>query len=99
MDFKFVQDFNLDISGRTQTLQLTLDIFNFSNFLNKDWGVRRYITNDALQLISWTGFEDDGTTPKFNYTGSSDVEDVYNISDVGIYGSRWTGQIGIRYLF
>lgn len=99
IDFKFVQDFNFDVAGKAQTFQLTFDIFNLTNLLNPEWGIRRYITNDALQLITWTGFEDDGTTPKFNYTGPSDVEDVYNVSDVGIYGSRWTGQIGIRYIF
>lgn len=99
IDFKFVQDFNFKVVGKTQTFQLTFDIFNFTNLLNPEWGIRRYITNDALQLIKFTGFENDGTTPKFNYTGSGDVEDVYNVSDVGIYGSRWTSQIGVRYLF
>jgi len=99
IDFKFVQDFNFNVAGKTQTFQLTFDIFNFTNLLNPEWGIRRFITNDALQLITWTGFEEDGKTPKFNYTGKSDVEEIYNVSDVGIYGSRWTGQIGIRYIF
>lgn len=99
IDFKFVQDFNFNVAGKAQTFQLTVDIFNFTNLLNPEWGIRRFISNDALQLVTWTGFEDDGTTPKFNYTGPSDVEEVYNVSDVGIYGSRWTGQIGVRYIF
>ncbi|MBU1010144.1 MAG: carboxypeptidase regulatory-like domain-containing protein [Bacteroidetes bacterium] len=99
VDLKIVQDFYMKFSGKTHTLQLTLDIFNFTNMLNAEWGTRRYITNDAYQLITWTGFEADGTTPKFNYNGPDNVEGIYNVSDVGIYGSRWTGQIGIRYIF
>jgi hypothetical protein len=66
--------------------------------LNSEWGIRRYITNDALQLITYVGTDTDGKAT-FNYTGPADVEEVYNVSDVGIYGSRWTGQVGIRYIF
>jgi len=100
MDFKFIQDFYLNTgNGQRHTLQLTFDIFNFSNLLNKDWGARRFITNDAFQLVEFEGFEDDGTTPKFTYSGSDNVEDIYNINDSGVSSSRWQGQIGVRYIF
>ncbi len=100
LDFKFVQDFYLNTgNGQRHALQLTFDIFNFTNLLNKDWGARRFITNDAFQLIAFEGFEDDGTTPKFTYSGSGDVEDIYDINDSGVSSSRWQGQIGVRYLF
>nr|NQU93764.1 hypothetical protein [Bacteroidota bacterium] len=99
IDFKFVQDFYLNAGGTKHTLQFTFDIFNFTNLLNKDWGARRYITNDAYQLITFKGYEEDGTTPKYNYTGPTDVKDIYNINDSGVNSSRWQGQIGIRYIF
>jgi hypothetical protein len=99
IDFKFAQDFYLTASGKKHLLQLTFDIFNFTNLLNKEWGARQYITNDAFQLVTFTGFEADGTTPKFNYTGKTSVDDIYNISDSGVNSSRWQGQIGIRYTF
>ncbi|MCF8366129.1 MAG: TonB-dependent receptor [Bacteroidales bacterium] len=99
IDFKFIQDFYMNVNGKKHTLQFTFDIFNFTNLLNSEWGARRYITNDAFQLIKFAGFEEDGTTPTFNYTGSSDVEDIFNISDSGINSSRWQGQIGLRYIF
>jgi hypothetical protein len=98
IDLKLVQDFFINASGKRHNLQLTLDIFNFTNLLNSEWGIRRYITNDALQLITYVGTDTDGKAT-FNYTGPADVEEVYNVSDVGIYGSRWTGQVGIRYIF
>lgn len=98
IDLKLIQDFYINAIGKRHTLQLTLDIFNFTNLLNPAWGIRRYISNDALQLITYDGVNDDGQAT-FTYNGDSDVESVYNVSDVGIYGSRWTGQIGIRYIF
>ncbi len=99
VDLKITQDFYLNVGGKRHTLQATFDVFNFTNMLNKDWGVRRYITNDAYQIIDFVGFEEDGTTPQFNYTGPADVEDVYSVSDSGIYSSRWIAQFGIRYIF
>jgi hypothetical protein len=98
IDFKLIQDFFINAAGKRHNLQLTLDIFNFTNLLNPEWGIRRYITNDALQLIDFEGVDGNGDAA-FTYSGPSDVEGVYNVSDVGIYGSRWTGQIGIRYIF
>lgn len=98
IDLKLVQDFYIKASGKRHTLQLTLDIFNFTNMLNSEWGIRRYITSDAFQLIEYKGIDANGNA-KFVYNGADDVESAYNISDVGIYGSRWTGQIGIRYIF
>ena len=100
IDFKFVQDFYLNTgNGNRHTLQFTFDIFNFTNLLNKDWGARRYVSNNAYKLIKFEGFEEDGTTPEFTYSGSDDVKDIYNILDSGVSSSRWQGQIGIRYIF
>jgi hypothetical protein len=99
IDFKFAQDFYLNAGGKKHTLQLTFDIFNFTNMLNKEWGARRYITNDAYTLITFTKFDTDGTTPLFNYTGKTSVDDIYNYGDSGVISSRWQGQIGIRYSF
>ena len=99
VDLKLVQDIVLNVSGKHHTIQVTFDIFNFTNMLNKNWGTRRFITNDAFQLIKFEGYQDDGTTPEFTYHGTGNVEDIYNISDSGVQSSRWQGQIGIRYIF
>jgi len=99
IDFKFAQDFYMDFNGRKHTFQFTFDIFNFTNLINSDWGARRYIGNDAYTLINFEGFQEDGTTPEFTYTGDTQVKDIYNISDSGVSSSRWQGQIGLRYIF
>jgi hypothetical protein len=99
IDLKLAQDIVLNVSGKHHTIQVTFDIFNFTNLLNKDWGTRRYITNDAFQLVNFEGFDEDGTTPRFTYQGTGNVEDIYNIDDSGVQSSRWQGQLGIRYIF
>ncbi|MCK5839755.1 MAG: TonB-dependent receptor, partial [Bacteroidales bacterium] len=50
-DFKLIQDFYITAGKNKHTLQVTFDIFNVANMLNKEWGARRYVTNTAYKLI------------------------------------------------
>ena len=99
VDLKFAQDFNFNVGGSKNTIQLTADIFNFTNLLNRDWG-RRFFTSafDTASLVNFEGFEDDGTTPTFSF--NTNIEGALNnIDDSGFQSSRWQAQIGIRYIF
>lgn len=96
LDLRFIQDFYLNVGSSRHTLQLTLDIFNFMNLLNKEWGADRYVNYDTYELINIKGMEADGTTPEFTYTGGTNTDAVYNVTDLT---SRWRMQIGIRYIF
>jgi len=62
IDLRFRQElfgaFFEDVSSRAQKLELTVDIFNFTNFLNKDWG-RRYAGVGALSVTQFQGFDGD----------------------------------------
>ncbi len=100
IDLKLVQDFTLNAGGKEHTLQLTLDVFNFTNMLNSNWG-RRYFVGGfgAYQLIDFEGFQADGTTPEFTFPEVSDDFPKDNIDDSGIQSSRWQMQVGVRYLF
>lgn len=96
LDLRLMQDFYINAGKTRHTLQLTLDIFNFLNLMNKEWGVHRFVNFDAYELIRIEGFEEDGTTPKFTYRGGSDNTAAYNVSDPA---SRWRMQVGVRYIF
>ncbi len=97
-DFKIVQDVFTNFgSNRTHTLQVTFDIFNLGNMLNKDWGRMYWVSNDAYKLIDFYDFDADGTTPVFEFDTPNG--DPWNIDDSGIQSSRWQAQIGFRYLF
>lgn len=96
VDLKIAQDVFMNVAGKRQKLQLTLDIFNLGNMINPDWGRRWYVSNDAFQLIKFKGFADDGTTPTFEY---SEPRSTWSADDSGLRSSRWMAQIGVRYAF
>ncbi len=102
-DIKILQDIFTNIGGKRNTLQLSLDIFNVGNLLNKDWGRQydwgfgsSYFDNTfrLLRLEEYTA----NNTPVFSFDPVRNNE-PYNTNDAPIGGSRWVGQIGIRYIF
>jgi hypothetical protein len=100
LDFKFIQDFYINAGSSRHTLQLTFDIFNFANLLSNKWGVQRYVSNTAYQLIKFEGYAEDARgdwAPTFSYDKPDG--DIWNIDDSGVRSSRWQGQIGVRYIF
>ena len=97
-DFAIRQDFGINAGGNTHKLQLSLDIFNFANLLNSDWGVIYGIPGD-FQNYDWyqfEGYEADGTTPRFTYRDSDTGKDAFDILD---RSSRWRMRLGVRYIF
>ena len=96
LDLKIVQDFYIMSGGTRHNLQVSLDIFNFTNMLNKDWGRRYFVSGNRFPLIQSQLV--DGT-PEFTFTGINDIEDTYNIVQSGTYSARWNAQFGLRYSF
>ena len=92
IDMRIAQDFILDVKGNKHDLQLTLDIFNLTNLINKDWGRQYFVTNQAYNLLT-----------TINRTSGPFAGKGYNFTPGAPYttafGSRWQGQIGIRYSF
>ncbi|MFD3002099.1 TonB-dependent receptor domain-containing protein [Pontibacter toksunensis] len=97
IDLRLIQEFKLDQSDNTHRLQITFDVFNFTNLLNRDWG-RQYQANfNAFQAIDFVGYETGTNTPMFNYTGRGLTNgNPYFVND---FQSRWRGQLGLRYIF
>jgi len=73
-DFKFAQDIYVSSGSMKHTLQLTFDLFNLGNLINKDWGRMYYVTNDAFTLISFEGFEDAAA-------GNGDLSPTFSFDD------------------
>lgn len=100
IDLVLRQDLGADLGGDLHRIQLSFDIFNFANLLNKDWGA--YYTTPGsdfnnFQLYQFDGYEADGTSPKFSYRlGDKTGKDIFNIAGTS---SRWRMRIGVRYMF
>ena len=99
VDLKFAQEFGLNFGGeKIHRFEFTFDIFNFTNLINKDWGVRTFAGFNQVRLLEFRGFQADGTTPTYSF--SPGAEETANlIDDSGLNSSRWQAQVGLRYTF
>ncbi len=85
LDLKLIQDFTVNSGGKDHTFQITADIFNFTNLLNANWGIRSFFPSD-VQLINFEGFEigDDGqftNVPTFSFNPAILVGDNNELFD------------------
>jgi hypothetical protein len=83
-------------------VQLTCDIYNFTNILNRNWGRRYNQPGDNLALIEFAGYVSQADlTPqyKFNPFFVSDEKWVANKSATPAYSARWNARLGIRLTF
>jgi hypothetical protein len=101
LDFSVAQDVYVKIGGKKNSFQIRMDILNFTNMLNNDWGVSQRAT--APQLLNFRSRDanhiptyrlatqrlTDGSTilARDSYQYNSSVFDV------------WSAQLGIRYIF
>ena len=81
-----------DIKIQKNTLQITMDIFNFSNLVNKNWGRKFFIPSLTTPLV----IEQGGPDPQFSWRSGSDDLRVNTNNTIG---SRWVAQLGVRYTF
>ncbi len=89
IDARISQDFYITTGGRKHDVQIVFDIFNLTNLINKDWGRRYSVSNQAYNLLQTV-----------TVSGVKGYNFVANQKPWGVdFGSRWQGQIGFRYTF
>lgn len=100
LDLSVTQDFYVKIGGKNNNFQFRADILNFTNMLNKDWGVSKRATNPNVlnfrtttsgvpfyQLATQTDAAGNVFLIKDTYQKNASVFDV------------WQAQITLRYIF
>ena len=111
MDFRLLQDFFVNAGGKRNTIQLSLDIFNLGNLLNKNWGVAQQTsrplgTQNNVALLTYKGYTPTGQpiysfdpigNPSAANPNVTPLTSTFN-TNTGI-GSRYQMQVGIRYIF
>lgn len=98
LDLAIRQDLGANLGGNLHRFQLSLDIFNLANLVNKNWGVRYSVPGDFnnYYLLDFEGYAADGTTPTYTYKEEDTGNDRFEISNLS---SRWSARIGLRYIF
>jgi len=95
-DLRILQDVKIKAGNTSNKLQISFDIINLGNLINKEWGHSLYASNQQFSLINYRGLVS-GTTPTFTYAPSGMTDGgAYSVSD---FSSRWRAQIGLRYIF
>lgn len=101
VDLRLAQELNFKIKGKVNTIEVTFDIFNFTNFLNKKWGLKyREFGPGYSEILIHNGYVSGTNTPKYDFKQEL-TEGWYVSDDVSsiLESSRWLGQLGLRYSF
>jgi hypothetical protein len=95
MDFRFT--LGIPTGGRTKA-DLTFDVFNFLNLINKDWGWQYFGSFPQTNLVGYGGI--DAATGKVRYN----LATITSSSFIGTFTrddlrSRYQAQVGLRFRF
>ena len=87
-DVHLAQKYSFKVGGQMNSLELSFDIINVGNLLNKDWG---HTHGDGFGVYyNPVNYQKNG---HYQFTGG------YATRDYSDYYSRWRGQLGLRYTF
>ena len=97
VDFKILQDVFANIGKRKNTIQVSLDILNFTNLLSSNWGVIKATT--VRNPLIFDSIDPVSGAPRYRMSqiGGKLVTNPYQI--VNSFASTWRMQFGIRYIF
>ncbi len=104
-DFRILQEFAVKAGKSTNKIQLSFDIINVGNLINKDWGKQYTLLNQEFAFINYLGLTDadpsggvnfSSNTPRFTYNPALTNGDPWAAHDLF---ARWRAQFGIRYIF
>lgn len=100
LDLRLTQDFTVKFGKQTYQLQLTWDVYNFTNLLNRDWGKQYFAGNDQFGLINFAGYVSaTNLTPQYRFNPA--ITNPYNFNNSASpgYANRWVSQVGVRFNF
>ena len=103
VDLNFTQDFYVNVHGKRNTIRFTMDIFNFSNLLNRNWGILK--VPNRTNLLNFLRVETAGANagkpvfsfPYFDAANKIPLSSTFQNSTS--QASRYQIQLGVRYIF
>ncbi|MDX2261752.1 MAG: carboxypeptidase regulatory-like domain-containing protein [Gemmatimonadales bacterium] len=99
-DLSITQDLFTRFAGKLNNLQVRVDMLNFTNFINNNWGVSQRLEAPNGRPLSTAGVDANGAA-RFRMnavtTGGDLVTKTFN-TNAGV-GDVWRFQLGLRYTF
>ncbi len=87
--------FQNNLGKKSNALQISLDVFNVANVLNRNWGKQHFVPNlenSSFSLLEFKGIVNNQPTFQFNNPSGT----PWQIDPIA---SRWQGQLGLKYSF
>lgn len=104
LDLGITQDFYIKIAGKKNSFQFRADILNFTNLLNRNWGVTQRVTNTRILDVATAPSSTNGFEPVYrlplqtNRDGSRELIKNRFQYNSGV-GDVWQAQFTLRYTF
>jgi hypothetical protein len=87
------------VSGKKYQFQLTYDIFNFTNMLNRVWGRTYFLGNDQFGLVRYASATN-SVIPTYSFNPvTNNTPWGISSSTAPSYSARWVSQLGLRFKF
>jgi outer membrane receptor for ferrienterochelin and colicin len=112
VDVKFTQELFHSIGGKRNTLSFTLDIFNFGNLINKNWGLVKTINAASILVprnattavtsggVTYAAYTAGGTNkPVFSLASDRNQPVTSTFTNTNSLSSTYYMQFGLRYTF
>jgi hypothetical protein len=100
LDLQVQQDFIIKVSKKAYTIQVSYNVSNFTNMLNKDWGRTNFLSFDQYSLIRFDGFVSaTNLTPLYKFSPQTGKPWSTSTSSVPGVSARWISQLGARISF
>ena len=100
-DFKVAQEFFVNVGGKRNTIQVSLDVLNVGNLINPDWG-KTYLFNQNNILVpnNMSSVTATGTVkPNFKLNPYNNEMLSKTFRDNVSFASTYSMQLGIKYIF
>ena len=98
IDMRLLQDFSLKLGSKKHSLQFSMDVLNFTNMLNRNWGNRYRQVYSNARLLRWVS-NTSGGIPQYAMNTVSGQKPVKTFETSPTVSSTWGMQLGLRYFF
>jgi hypothetical protein len=100
IDMSVRQDFNFKMGKKSYQVQVTYDVYNFTNMLSRNWGQTYFLSNDQYALIQMTGFTSaTDFTPNYRFNPQNGKPWGISTSNAAGLSARFISQLGLRVSF
>ncbi|MFZ4058286.1 MAG: TonB-dependent receptor [Ferruginibacter sp.] len=98
LDLRVLQDIFTNIGKKRQTLQLSVEIENFGNLLNNNWGVAKRTVYSNAAILQYVALNGRGE-PTFRMNVVNGQLPTRSFESINSVSSTWRANLGLRYSF